>query len=106
MVGRAVRAPRLAYEPEIEVDPIIRQAEAGEALAKAMDRLAGAIEDLKPAADGIHSLGVAQTKFCNFLVKHRLKLALSIPSVLVAVGAISPNAAHTVAVILKSLGLG
>lgn len=102
MTRAAARAPRLAYAPEPDREPT--QAEAGIALAMALDRLAGAIEDLKPAADGIHSLGVAQTKFCNFLVKHRLKLALSIPSILVAIGAISPNAAHSVAVILKSLG--
>lgn len=88
----------------------IRQAEATEKLAHAGESLAhainGAVVTLKPAADALHSLSEAQRKFCDFLVKHRLKLAASVPAVLVSVGAISPNAAHMLANFLRGLGAG
>jgi type IV secretory pathway VirB2 component (pilin) len=84
-------------------------AEATQALAAAVARGAAAIEALaataQPAVDAIHSLSEAQKKLCAFLVGHRLKLAASIPVVLVGVSAISPNAAQWLHLMLKAWGL-
>jgi type IV secretory pathway VirB2 component (pilin) len=84
-------------------------AEATQALAAAVARGAAALEALaataQPAVDAIHSLSEAQKKLCGFLVGHRLKLAASIPVVLVGVSAISPNAAQWLHLMLKAWGL-
>jgi hypothetical protein len=91
-----------------DCDARMRQADAGLAQAEAMNRLAAAaesaIETFRPAADAIHSLGMAQQKLCAFLVGNRLKIAASIPTVLIAVGGLSPNAAKIISNILQAIG--
>lgn len=97
----------LAHE-QARIDAMQAQAAALNRLADVGEKLAGsvdkAIEAFRPAADAVHGLGEAQRKLCAFLVKHRLKLVASIPAVLVGVGAISPNAAHGLATLLKGFG--
>lgn len=61
--------------------------------------------DFKPAADALHSLGDAQTKFCNFILKNRLKLVGGTLGALVAVGAISPTAAGALGNFLRGFGV-
>lgn len=113
IVDKFPAPPRSAVEAEL--------AEALEsgglaALAKAIETHASAVRDgaealghftaaIKPAADGIDSLADAQRKLCQFIVKHRLKLAASIPAVLMAIGAISPNAAQALGEWLRTWGL-
>jgi hypothetical protein len=83
--------------------------------AAAMDRAVTAIEALAaevkqtretfaPAAEALHGLGDAQKKLCAWIVGNRLKLAASVPVVLVGVGAISPNAAHLIEKLMKLWG--
>jgi hypothetical protein len=79
-----------------------RQAAATAALATAIGEFTSAIT---PAVTAIHQLSVAQKKLCDLIVDHRLKIFGSIPLVLVAIGAISPNAAKAIGVALKSWGL-
>lgn len=94
--------------PETE-DLALRSIQAQEALAAAIGRGAAALERCatvaEPAAEAIASLSDAQKRFCNFIVAHRLKLTASIPVVLVAIGAISPNAARVIGELLRAYGL-
>lgn len=84
-------------------------AQAAERLAEAIGRGAAALEGLAeavaPAANGIHNLAEAQRKLCDFILRHRLKLAASVPVVLVAVGAVSPNAAEIMKHLLRVWGV-
>lgn len=84
-------------------------AQAAERLAEAIARGAAALEGLAesvaPAANGIHNLAEAQRKLCDFMLRHRLKLAASVPMVLVAIGAISPNAAEIMKHLLRVWGV-
>lgn len=89
--------PRRTFEP----DPLMAQAQAD-----ALNRIATAMEvgiaRFGPAADAVAALGEAQHKFCNFIVGHRLKLAMAIPGLLLAVGAIQPSAAKGLADLLRT----
>ena len=91
-------------------EAMMRQAEATQALADAGREVAAAINaaavTLQPMAEAVHSLSEAQKRFCAFIVGHRLKIAGSAPVVMVAVGAISPNAAHVLAQALRAWGVG
>lgn len=97
-----VVSPFADPDPSDQVAAMDRQTVAIQALVTELTatRLA-----FTPAAEAIHGLGDAQAKFCAFLVGNRLKLTASIPVVLVAVGAISPNAANVIGAILKAWGL-
>ena len=88
-----------------EAEARAAQAAATLALAEAGKELAQALRDLKPAADGVHGLLEAQQKLCAFLVGHRLKLAASVPLVLVSIGALAPNAADVLDKLLKLWGV-
>jgi hypothetical protein len=85
-----------------QVDAMDRQTAAIEALTA---ELRVAHQALTPAAEAITDLGAAQRKLCDFLIGNRLKIAGSIPVVLVAVGAISPNAAQVIGTILRAWGV-
>lgn len=110
--SRAVARPR-----PVEDEAPYRDNETACSLqADAIDRQTAAIRDLvselrqtrvalTPAAEALHSLGDAQRKLCNFLVNNRLKLVAGLLAALVAVGAISPNAATVLGSILKGLGV-
>lgn len=91
-----------SIQDDAHVAAMDRQTAAMNAL---VDQIREARADFKPAADALHSLGEAQTKFCEFIVKNRLKLAAGILSALVAVGAISPAAAGALGSFLKGLGM-
>lgn len=90
----------MLHGPTVEAeDP---QVQAAKLLAASVDR---AIDRFGPAADAVVHLADAQKRLCGFLVNHRLKLAMSVPVVLVAVGALSPNAAtllqHLLAILAR-----
>lgn len=95
--------PILVGELPEPVDPQVaaldRQTAAIEALTAAVN--AGR-EDFKPAADALHGLFMAQTRLCDFLVNHRLKIVGGCVTILVAVGAISPNAAAMISAALRT----
>lgn len=111
MARAAPRAGPKLVTSQKNVDPMVAaqyaRAEADHAQALAAIRIAEALEAatlrLGPAADAIHNLSVAQEKLCAFLVKHRMKLALSVPVILTLVQAISPNAAAGLAEVIKTL---
>jgi hypothetical protein len=102
---RAPAPPLLVEDLPQAVDPQVaaldRQTKAIEALTAAVN--AGRA-DFKPAADALHGLFAAQSKLCDFLVNNRLKIVASTIAVLVAVGAISPNAASAIGAALKAAG--
>ncbi len=77
------------------------QVEAAKILAASIDGLA---DRVGPAADAVAHLGEAQKKLCGFILKHRLKLMMSIPVVLTSVGAITPEAEHGLHTLLAMFG--
>ena len=80
-------------------------AAAAEQIGRHADALSSLAESVAPAANGIHNLAEAQRKLCEFMVRHRLKLAASVPLVLVAIGAVSPNAAEIMKHLLRVWGV-
>ena len=85
-----------------QVDAMDRQTAQ---ISRLADELRHARETVAPAVEAITNLDVAQKKLCAFVVGHRLKLAASVPLVLVTIGAISPNAAEGVSALLKFWGV-
>ena len=102
----------LPNEPvcEVQAQAIDRQTAAidnlNETLGRILTEVSATRVAFKPAADAIHSLGDAQQKLCRFLVNNRLKLVAGTIAFLVAVGAISPNAAAVLSTFLKTVGVG
>lgn len=94
----ASRNCNMECEAQLEAARIV--AASNLAIATSIDR---AVEVFTPAADAISHLSEAQKKLCGFLVKHRLKLAASIPAVFTAIGALSPTAAKMLQNVLVAL---
>src|SRR5690242_15393876 len=92
-LARASQDPPLSNGCE-QVAAMDRQTDAIVALTNKIGEVS---ERFAPAADAVADLGAAQKKLCTFLIKHRLKLAASVPVVLIAVGGLSPNVAHVLA---------
>lgn len=84
-------------------------AEATKAAAESQAEFTAALremtERLGPAADAIHNLAEAQRKLCDFLVKHRGKLLLSIPIAITVVQSISPTTAKILADLARAYGV-
>jgi hypothetical protein len=80
-----------------QVAAIVRHAAAMEEIAAALNRTATAIEtgvaEIKPAAHFFVEAGGRLDALCRFLTRKGPWILASIPPVLVAVGAVSPNAA-------------
>jgi hypothetical protein len=95
---------------DLRTEAMLKQAEAMEDQAKALNRIADMGEHMitafGPAAQAITDLGEAQKKLCNFLVQNRVKILLGAVSLAAALGAITPNAAHQLSNILSGLGAG
>lgn len=68
-------------------------AEAGDRIAAAMERIADSLDDLKPAADVVHDLAGRLDRLCQFVRRRGPWLLASIPVVLSAIGAITPELA-------------
>ena len=68
-------------------------AESADRMAAAMERIADSLEDLKPAADVIHDLAGRLDRLCQFMRRRGPWILASIPVVLSAVGAITPELA-------------
>lgn len=66
--------------------------------------LKAVLDTIEPGVTAIAELGGAQKKLCAFIVKNRLKISLGIVSALLAVGAISPNAAEMLRTVLQGFG--
>lgn len=98
-------APRHANGGLHPLQVEMAKAEATLALAKSGEKIAEALEQLVPAAEAIHALGLAQQRLCSFLVGNRLKLAASVPAVIIMVQGISPNAAKLLANLLRAWGV-
>lgn len=58
-----------------------------------MERIADSLEDLKPAADVVHDLADRLDKLCQFVRRRGPWILASIPVVLSAIGAITPELA-------------
>jgi hypothetical protein len=88
---------------------MLAQAAAMQAQATATAELATVVREateiMAPVATAIHQLSDAQQKFCDFLVKHRVKLVASVPIVLTAIGSVSPNVAKLLGLVLRAWGL-
>lgn len=80
------RAPR-------EIPNRCPDAESADRMAAAMERIADSLEDLKPAADVVHDLAGRLDKLCQFVRRRGPWILASIPVVLSAVGAITPELA-------------
>lgn len=87
-------------------DPMVlaqlAQARATMALARSIDR---ATKRVGPAADFVHGLGARLDALCDFLRKKGPWILASVPTVLMALGAITPNAAKILAEVLIKSGL-
>lgn len=79
-----------------------RQAQA-KATAKLADAISEAVDRFGPAADTIHGFGDRLDALCMFLQKKGPWLFASIPMILVAVNAISPSAATSLAEVLTKI---
>lgn len=83
------------------------EAESLEAIATAMTRLADSLDDLKPAANVVHDLAGRLDKLCQFIRRRGPWILASIPVVLSAVGAITPELAAGLKAAISALaGLG
>jgi len=67
--------------------------ESADRIAAAMERIADSLEDLKPAADVVHDLADRLDKLCQFTRRRGPWILASIPVVLSAIGAITPELA-------------
>lgn len=101
MLQRAPVIEAFVAPPPLETpDDAHPQVQAAQILAASIDR---AVDRFGPAADALSELSSAQKKLCNFLVSHRLKLAASVPAVLTFVGAMTPEAARRVHLLMVTL---
>lgn len=78
-------------------------AEATDRMASAMERIADSLEDLKPAADVVHDLAGRLDKLCQFVRRRGPWILASIPVVLSAIGAITPELAAGLKAALAAL---
>ena len=75
--------------------------------AAALERIADSLDDLKPAAAVIHDLADRLEKLCQFIRRRGPWLLASIPVVLSAIGAITPELANGLKAGIAALaGLG
>jgi hypothetical protein len=74
-------------------------------ISRLADELKLARETISPAVEAITNLDAAQKKLCGFVVRHRVKILLSIPLVLTGVGAVSPAAADWLRAALRIWGV-
>lgn len=68
-------------------------AESADRMAAAMERIADSLEDLKPAADVVHDLAGRLDRLCQFVRRRGPWILASMPIVLSAIGAITPELA-------------
>lgn len=85
--------PARGAKPAARLPNRCTEAESLEAIAAAMTRIADSAEELKPAAVVIHDLAERLDKLCRFLKTKGPWLLASIPVVLSAIGAITPELA-------------
>lgn len=69
------------------------EAEGMDALVVQMTRIADSLDELRPAADVVHDLAGRLDRLCQFIRRRGPWLLASIPLVLSAVGAITPELA-------------
>lgn len=80
------------------------EAEGIDALVVQMTRIADSLDEVKPAADVVHDLAARLDKLCQFVRRRGPWLLASIPVVLSAVGAITPELASGLKAALAALG--
>lgn len=73
-------------------------------MATAMERIADSLDDLKPAADVVHDLAGRLDRLCQFVRRRGPWLLASIPVVLSAIGAITPELASGLKAAITALG--
>ena len=78
-------------------------AESADRMASAMERIATSLEDLKPAADVVHDLAARMDLLCQFMRRRGPWILASLPIVLSAVGAITPELAAGLKAALAAL---
>lgn len=95
-------------EPPTNVPPPCEQAAATRELAEEVAKLRAAFTDaaekLEPALETIAGFGGRLDALCRWLKKYGPWLLASAPGVLVAIGAISPNAAAALKIFLAGFG--
>jgi hypothetical protein len=101
----AVVQPCPAAPDPSSIDTVAAMDRQTAEIARLADNLAHAVERVSPAVEAISNLDHAQKKFCAWVVGNRVKILLSIPVVLTAIGAISPNAARAFGELLKVWGV-
>lgn len=89
-----VVVPFPSEEVSAEVAAQLARAQATENLAKAVN---GFTRRIGPAVDFVQGLDKRLDAFCHWLKRWFWPIAMSIPSVGVLIGAISPNAAKAIA---------
>ena len=103
-VRPAAPAPTHNSCPEL----ISEQTVATHRVADAIESLAGAVREgtiaFQPAADTVAGAGQRLDALCSFLAKKGPWLLASVPAVLLAIGAISPNAAAGLKAGIAALG--
>lgn len=81
------------------------EAESMEALVVQMTRIADNLDELKPAAEVVHDLADRLDKLCRFMKTRGPWLLASIPFVLSAVGAITPEVAGGLKAVIAAMGI-
>ena len=104
-VDHSNRCPE-AELAEGAITAITRLAAAEENKAASYAAIAAAIERVVPAAEVIHGFGDRLDALCTFIRRRGPWLLASIPVILSAVGAITPNAAAALKTLLAGLGAG
>lgn len=88
-------------EPDPTTKALMAQAKAMEEVAAAINR---AVDTFEPAMATVHSFGLRLDALCMFLRKKGPWILGSIPGVLVAIQAITPQAAKLLSAWLTGLG--
>lgn len=80
------------------------EAEGMDALVAQMTRIADSLDDLRPAAGVVHDLAGRLDKLCQFIKRRGPWILASIPLVLSAMGAITPEIAAGLKAAITALG--
>lgn len=81
------------------------EAESLENMTAALTRIADNLDELKPAAEVVHDLADRLDKLCRFLKTRGPWLLASIPFVLSAVGAVTPEVAAGLKAVIAAMGI-
>lgn len=75
-----------------------------ESMAASMEKIAASLERIEPAADVIHDLADRLDRLCQFAKRKGPWILASMPVIITAINAVSPNAGAILKVIVAAIG--